>query len=209
MNRYYELIKNNIIDFDKLMIDLYTKLCLNEIDAIILIKLNNLLKKGIVQLSTSLIIPYMSITDEACSKRIVDLVNTGFITLELSSIDAKETFSLDATYQKLSFILEKEEDDKEEDIAENEMMQIVRELEKGMGRILSAVELEMVTRWFVDYDFSFAEMEETVMTAMKNKTHGVKYIDRLFHNKQKNKHTSITPKSDIKELFDKVYVKSR
>jgi hypothetical protein len=42
----FNLIKNNIIQFDRLLIEKYYVLDLDETDAIILIRLNDLLKRG-------------------------------------------------------------------------------------------------------------------------------------------------------------------
>ena len=92
MSQYYMLIKNNLISFDKLMIDKYNQIGLNETDAIILIKLNGLLNEGITKLESKYLEPSMSITNNTISKRIVDLVKNGYISLSLSNIDASEEF---------------------------------------------------------------------------------------------------------------------
>ena len=47
MSKYYELIKSNIIEFDRLLLDKYHQLNLNEVDTILLIKIHNLIKQGI------------------------------------------------------------------------------------------------------------------------------------------------------------------
>lgn len=209
MNRYYELLKNNIIDFDKLMVDKYYLLGLNEIDAIILIKLNNLIKQGKRLLSTCEIVPHMSISEETCSKRIVELVNEGFITLELSSIDAKETFNMDETYKRLSYALDLDDEKKEVVEHDNKVKSTIKTLEAEMNKILSPLELEMVNRWFLEYNYSYEEIEEAIFEALKNKTRGVKYIDRFLYNRNKKVVNSNQDGQDIMELFSRVYANNR
>ena len=43
MSKYYMFLKNNLIDFEKLIIDKYSFLGLDEVEVIILVKLNKLL----------------------------------------------------------------------------------------------------------------------------------------------------------------------
>ena len=137
MKGYYELLKNNIIDFDKLMLEKYYLLGLNEIDTIILIKLNNLLKHGEQSLSLSTIVPFMSISETECSERIATFVENGFISLEMATVKARETFSLDETYKKLSLVLSNEEENKENDEINNMLKQTITLLEKGTPLPLS------------------------------------------------------------------------
>ncbi|HPN61421.1 MAG TPA: hypothetical protein PLO88_04755 [Bacilli bacterium] len=102
----YTLLKNNIIDFDRLLLEKYRALKLDEANTIILIKLNNLLKQGKRFLVVEELVETMALSKEEVAKRIVQLVNDGFVALELSEIDAKEQFNLDETYKRLSYLLE-------------------------------------------------------------------------------------------------------
>ena len=51
MEKYYDLIKNNLINFDNLIIEKYASLKLNETEAMILIKINRLLQRDIKSIS--------------------------------------------------------------------------------------------------------------------------------------------------------------
>ena len=46
MSKYYMFLKNNLIDFEKLIIDKYSFLGLDEVEVIILVKLHKLLSTG-------------------------------------------------------------------------------------------------------------------------------------------------------------------
>ena len=99
MARFYDLLKSRTIDFNKLLLDQYIKLGLDEIDYVILSKLYFDLQTGNEYLDAEKLCSTMSISKEACSERIVSLVNRGFISLELSSISAKEVYSLNDLFE--------------------------------------------------------------------------------------------------------------
>lgn len=207
MKGYYELLKNNIIDFDKLMLEKYYLLGLNEIDTIILIKLNNLLKHGEQSLSLSTIVPFMSISETECSERIAKLVENGFISLEMATVKARETFSLDETYKKLSLVLSNEEENKENDEINNMLKQTVTLLEKELKKILTPIEREIVSKWFYEYKYSYQEIDDAILNALKYKNRGIQYIDRTLFKKQMN--NDVKPNSEIQELFKQVYEKRK
>ncbi len=206
MDRYYDLLKNNIIEFDKLMLDKYYLLGLNETDAILLIKLNGLLNRGEQSLSLSSIAPYMSISEKECSERVIKLVQNGFMALEMSNVNSKETFNLDETYRKLSLLLTNEENKTNNNEINELYKQTVSLLEKEFKKILSPIEKEIVNKWFYEYKYSFSDIDEAILEALKYKNRGVQYIDRLLFKKYFNKDNNEV-ESDIKNLFEKVYGK--
>lgn len=78
------------------------------------------------------IAPTMKIKTEELGMRIVDLVTKGFITLELSSVDAKEVFSLDETYRRLVFLLEAEDEDLKDEAVKRKIKATVSLLEREL-----------------------------------------------------------------------------
>jgi len=208
----YNLIKNNIIQFDKLLIDKYNDLSIDEVDTIILIRLNDLLKRGKRLLSVDEIAPSMKINETECGKRIVNLVNKGFITLELSSIDSKEVFSLDETYKRLSYLLEGVKLDIKNSEVNQQMKDTVKLLEKELNKILSPLELEMVSRWFMEYKYSEEEIDNAILNALKTKNRGITFIDRYLAQLRKPQEKSkklIDSDENIQDLFNKIYAKSK
>ncbi|MCK9537083.1 MAG: DnaD domain protein [Bacilli bacterium] len=207
----FNLIKNNIIQFDKLIIDKYFALNLDEIDTIILIRLNDLLKRGERLLSVRPIAGSMKINEAECGQRIVDLVKRGFITLELSEVDSKEVFSLDETYRRLAYLLEASDDTAETTIINEKIKYTIRLLENEMKKTLSPIELEIVSRWYIEKKYSDKVIDEAIFKALKNKNRSVGYIDRLL-TKEEAVETKIKKPADgesIQDLFRKVYVKSK
>lgn len=206
MKRYYDLLKDNIIDFDKLILEKYYMLGLNEVEAIILIKLNNLLKKGERSLSLNEVVPFMSISEEECSERIVKLVEEGFIAIEFTNVKSKETFNLDETYRKLSLILLDENNAKASDEKKELLKETITLLEKELKKILSPIEREIVSKWYYEYQYDPKDIDEAIMNALKYKNRGIQYIDRtLFKNNNKVEENETN--TEIEELFKQVYVR--
>jgi len=207
----FNLIKNNIIQFDRLLIEKYYVLDLDETDAIILIRLNDLLKQGERLFSVRAVASSMKIDESECGKRIVELVKRGFIALELSGKDAKEIFSLDETYRRLAYLLEDSEA-KANDAEINEKIKYaVRLLESELKKTLSPIELEIVSRWYIEKKYDHRKIEEAILKSLKNKYRSVNYIDRLLAKEEKPAPKIARPKEGerIQDLFKKVYVKSK
>lgn len=208
MNKYYELIKSNIIEFDRLLLDKYHQLNLNETDAVLLIKLHNLIKSGNKFPSTSLISSQMSITEDECNRRIVDLVNNGYIDMLLSSIDSKENYSLDDTYKRLSYILENDERQIQNQEFDNKIKKIVNLLEKEWKKLLSPIELEIISNWVLDKQYLYEDIEEAVLRGLKQKQTNIKYVDRILLSMHQELEEVDSRSSDtnIKDLFEEVYL---
>ncbi|MGD9886804.1 MAG: DnaD domain protein [Bacilli bacterium] len=205
----YTLLKNNIIDFDRLLLDKYRFLKLDEANAIILIKLNNMLRQGKRYLIVEELAESMSLSKQDLARRIVQLVNEGFVALEMSSVDSKEQFSLDETYKRLSYLLEGVKQTNQENNVNEKIQQIVKVLEKEFKKILSPIELEMVSRWYIEYKYTDLAIEEAIIKTLRYKNRSINYVDRLLRVQVQEPKQESSSKEDIKELFNKVYVHSK
>lgn len=206
MNQYYQLIKDQIITFDKLILDKYSLIGLNETEVIILLKLNESLKNGKKVLLIKDIIPNTSLDELTLSKIFVDLVNRGYINIELSDIDASESYNLDGTYQRLSEVFEGVSPNKV--VLSANVSKAVQLLELKLGKQLSPLDFEIIQKWFADYQYRFEEFEEAVYQSEKNKKVNVKYIDRILYNKRQSKTSDDSAvNKEIKSIFDRCYGK--
>ncbi|HHU56368.1 MAG TPA: DnaD domain protein [Acholeplasmataceae bacterium] len=205
MNQYYLLIKNGFIDFKNLMIEKYHLLNLNETDAIILIKLQNFLLQGKTKLSGEDLAPTMSITANTISKRIVDLVKRGFITLTLSDVDASEVFSLDETYKRLSYIIEKEDSEKEKSATDNTIKEVVLFIEQEFKKVVTPTELEIVYHWVIEDKYELEKIKEAIIECAKLKKYNVKYVDLFLNRKPQTQ--KYKTEENLQELFNNVYAK--
>ena len=205
MNQYYELLKQEVIVFEKLLIDKYHLIGLNEYEAIILIKLNKSLKEGKRRLIIDEVIPNMTLDKDQLSNIVIDLVNRGYIGVELSAVDALETFNLEGTIRRLSDVFDT--DNQPKTVVEGNITKVINLIENESGKQVSSIDIEIITKWFNDYHYSVNEIEEAIYKAAKNKKVSVKYCDRILYNSKSN-HSNVEDSSEIKELISKVYGKN-
>ncbi len=207
MNQYQEMLEKGIIGFERLLIETYHLLEITEVDVVILIKLNDYLKKRKNVLVLNDIISTMSIKEDAFSKRVAFLVSKGLVNLELDK-DNNETFSLKGLYSRLAIVLENGKDDLNKKHSDSEMYSIINTIEKESKTILSPIELEIVSKWFFEYKYSFDLIESMVLKSLKDKKANVRYIDKLLAKSDKKPEKTFSAENpNIQELFNKVYDK--
>lgn len=202
MSKFYMLLKNNIIDFDKLLIEKYSLLGLDEVEVVILIKLNNLLNSG-NKFSIEYLSKNMTITEDILRDKLVTLINNQFITLKL--MNKNEIYSLDDTYNRLSSLLENEEIEEEKENFNTDVAKIVSLLEKEFQKILTPLELELVHKWIYDDKFSYDKIYNAILEALKLKKKSVQNVD-IFLNKKNNSEVK-TSNDGLEDLFNQVYGK--
>ncbi|MDD2258468.1 MAG: DnaD domain protein [Bacilli bacterium] len=207
MEKYYELIKNNVIDFNELLLEQYYLLGLTEVDVVLLIKLHNLIDKDVNTIFISKLFNKMSISEEELSNCLVRLIDMDFINISLDQ-NKKEQYSLNGIYKKLSFLLSTNENDKKDYLVQERVKATIKKLESSLNKILSPLELQMINRWFYEYNYKYDDIDKTINKALINKNCGVKYIDRSLHNLlNNNEHNEDL--NDLKKLFNTVYGKNR
>ncbi|HHU21449.1 MAG TPA: hypothetical protein GXZ51_03280 [Acholeplasma sp.] len=185
MEKYYDLIKNNLINFDNLIIEKYASLKLNETEAMILIKINRLLQKDITSISVKKLAKNMSVSETDLANYLMRLIDFGFLKIDFAS--QKELYSLDGTYEKLANLLYGEDNNQDNQLKENRLVATVKKLEQGFNKVLSPVDVEIVRKWFYEFDYEYKDIEEFVNKALSSKNKGVKYIDRALVNKYSEK----------------------
>lgn len=202
MSKFYMLLKNNIIDFEKLLIEKYSLIGLDEIEVIILIKLNKLLCSG-NKFSIEYLSKNMTITEDIIRDKLVTLINNQFITLKL--VNKNEIYSLDDTYNRLSSLLENEEIEEQKDSSNTDVAKIVSLLEKEFQKILTPLELELVHKWIYDDKFSYDKVYNAILETLKLKKKTVQSVD-MFLNKKDNSESK-SSNDGLQDLFNQVYGK--
>lgn len=202
MSKFYMLLKNNFIDFDKLLIEKYNLLGLDEIELVILIKLNNLLNSG-KKFSIEYLSNNMTVKEDVIREKLVSLINNQFITLKL--VNKNEIYSLDDTFKRLSDLLDNEEVEENKEENNSLLAIIVSLLESEFKKILSPLELELVHKWVYEDKFSYDKINNAVLEALKLKKKSIQSVDLLL-NKKDNNQTSST-NTGIQDLFNQVYGK--
>mgnify|MGYP000400606465 CR=1 FL=1 len=86
------------------MLNNYNKIGLDEVDAIILIKLQNLLKEQLTIISPKKLSEVLSISSKETGKRLNNLIEKGYVQIEIAmGTNGKQTevFNLDYLIQKI------------------------------------------------------------------------------------------------------------
>ena len=201
MSRYYMFLKNNLIDFEKLIIDKYSFLGLDEIEVIILVKLNKLLTSG-NKFSINYLSQNMTVSEDIIRDKLVTLINNQFITLKL--VNKNEIYSLDDTFKRLSSLLEKEELEEEKEDLNTDCAKVAALLEKEFKKILSPLELELVHKWVYEDKFDYSKIYNAIMETLKYKKTSVQYVDVILNKKEQiNKQSN--SKEGLQDLFNQVY----
>lgn len=201
MSKYYRFLKNNIIDFEKLLIDKYCFLGLDEIEVIILVKLNKLLSSG-NKFSIDYFTKNMAITEDVIREKLVVLINNQFIDLKL--VNKSEIYSLEDTFKRLASLLEKEELEEEKEDLNTDCAKVVALLEKEFKKILSPLELELVHKWIYEDKFDYSKVYNAIIETLKYKKTSVQYVDVILNKKEPN-NTPSNSKEGLQDLFNQVY----
>lgn len=202
MSQYYTLLKNDIINFDQLLLDKYSVLGLDETEAIILIKLNKILKSG-KKFSIDLLTSCMSISENDLRNKLVSLINNQFITLMLDG--KSELYSIDDTYKRLADTIVQNAIEAKTEKQETEVEKVVNALQKSFNKILTPLDLEMVHNWIYEDKFSFDTINNAIIETLKLKKTSVHYVDAILTKKEeiKKEHSD----DGLQNLFNQVYGK--
>lgn len=202
MSKYYMFLKNNLIDFEKLIIDKYSFLGLDEVEVIILVKLNKLLNSG-NKFSIDYFTKNMTITEDVIREKLVVLINNQFIDLKL--VNKSEIYSLDDTFKRLAALLEKEEVEEQNEELNTDCAKVVALLEKEFKKILSPLDLELVHKWIYEDKFSYSKIYNAILETLKLKKTSIQYVDVIL-NKKENVNAN-SSKEGLQDLFNQVYGK--
>ncbi len=209
MSQYYNMLKGEMLDFSKTLIDKYTYIGLEETDTILLIKLKKVMDaKNNLNDTVKLISQSMSISESEVNKRIALLIAQEYISIDLNK--GIEEYSIDPTIKRLANVLENEDAKEEKKEVENDLKKTVAFIEKETGKIISPSELEIIKHW-IDVDkFTFNEIKDATLECLKNKqTAAIKYIDMFLNKNRKQNDKSIYGNTDFQELFDQVYGRTK
>lgn len=182
------LIKKNIVDFSELVLDNYNRIGLDEVDAIIIIKLHKLLNKGITFISSQKLSEGLSISHRTTAKRLNSLIERSYIAIELiKGNNGKETerFNLDYIIQKI--LLEQHVDRTNQHHVEDTTIEakVVDLFETELNKQLSVLEIQTITKWLQEDKYTYEQIQDALFDAVKVRKTSIKYIDRLLLNEDK------------------------
>lgn len=204
-----DLIKKDIVDFPELVLNNYYKLGLNETDAVIIIKLNYLLKLNKTYISTKELAETLSISSQTTSKRLNSLIERGFIKLKLvknGNGKHSETFNLDFLIER---ILKSDYEEKEVDkIEKNKTLEgkLVVLFEEEFKKPLSVLDIQTITKWLNEDKYTYELIKDALFEAIRSRKLNIKYVDGILlkgeTKETTKKYKKTTNIKDLKKIWE-------
>ncbi len=193
------LVAEGVLDFSKLVMRYYHKLNLNENEAIALIKLHHLLmeKQGIIK--PEKFSKWLSKTPKETTQILESLMEKGFLkitTYETTNGKEQETFTIDYFIDKVIHYLDK----KASNAQTSYVQEVVEFIEDTLQKPLSPLDIELVTEWLEDDQYSYEMIKEATLEVLKRKYPSVRMIDQILVKKLDAVQTSPKKKDVLKEF---------
>lgn len=181
----YELWRNNIVDFDQLLLITYKDLNLNEQEYVFLILFAKFLQANPNGWTFSDIGAHMTLDAGRCSHLFINLVERKYITVS-SQVDKSgkrfEEYSLLPLFNQIELLLNQQNNKSQ--VTKRE--ELFNYLEQEFG-ILSPREIEMVQMWLLEDGFDTELIKLAIKEMNAYQITSLRYVDKiLLEWKKKN-----------------------
>lgn len=204
MNAVARLIKAKTISFTEEILSHYKELGLNEQETLVLIFLYRKLDSKDNVLTTKDLVNKMTLTEDAISNLIIELVQKGYIDINLEN--GIESFALDGVYEALSKVLDEVEKENSISSRQDLLSQIVLYIETTYAKTLSPADLMIINNW-IDLGYTYNEIKVAVLDSLKAKKMHLKYADAILANRKKTRQEAIDIDEELREMLNNMYVK--
>jgi len=177
-----DLIRITDLDYRSILIQSYKDLNLSEMELIVLLMIDSLIKEKRALFSGELLSVKMNLSENEIDQIIVSLMNKNFLSY-VQDGDILVT-SLEGTYKKIISLVQNriinDNNDEETRYKHESLGEVLKLLEEQMKRSLSPLEVDRVDSWFregVDKKVILNSINECVM---KHNRLTIKQIDNLI-----------------------------
>jgi DNA replication protein len=204
-----KMIKEGIVDFDKLLKNTYRDLGITELEAFLLMELNTLKVNGIDFVTPKTLTKKLTITETEAHTLMENLMKKKYLNFELikkANGKQAESFNIDLAYRR---ILEHYQNSIMDEImtTENEYEsleeEVVELLEKNFQKQLKPLEIELITKWIHEYKYTKEDIKDAIFKAIKANRYSISYLDGvLLKKRQINQNIKVrkSPKPKSKAL---------
>lgn len=210
-----KMIKEGIVDFDKLLKNTYRDLGITEIEAFLLMELNALKVKGIDFVTPKTLTKKLTISETEALTLMENLMTKKYLNFELikkANGKQAESFNIDLAYRR---ILENYQNSIMDEImtTENEYEsleeEIVELLEKNFQKQLKPLEIELITKWIHEYKYTKEDIKDAIFAAIKANRYSISYLDGvLLKKRQINQNIKVRKSSKPKSKALKEFLES-
>lgn len=136
------------------------------------------------------------------------LQEKGFVEMYLESTKddkEREVFSLDLTFQKIEQLITSDYNLKKSEESATHIGKIIDLLEKSMGRVLSAFEMETIRNWYLKDNLTHQIIEKEVLEAIEKPRFSINQIDRILLSDKNNDREVDAETADVlQQLYKKI-----
>lgn len=205
MNKMGKLIKAKTIPFINTLIKNYSKLKLNETEAMVLLLLYIQQEENNQQLLISNLEKQMSLSQDEISSIILGLIQKGLIELTIQE-DHKEYFNIDNLFDQLGLAID-EAHEQDKTLERKEKIQTISTyIESTYGRAVNNNDLILINNW-LDLGYSIEEIKEAILDSLKAKKLHLRYADAILASRNKQRETVDEVDEEAAELLAGIYVK--
>lgn len=111
------------------------------------------------------------------------LMEKGFLETKFEETkDGKEreVFSLDKTFKKIEKLIISDYQSNKNDEAAAHIGKMMEVLESALGRVLSALEMDLIRSWYLNEELTSQDIELEIQKAILKPRFSIKYIDRIL-----------------------------
>ena len=181
----YGLWKDNLLDFNTLLLTTYKELGLNEQEYVLLVLLARLLKTNPSGWTFSDISTHMTIDEANCSVLFINLVERQYITVS-SKMDERgnrfEEYSIAPLFEKIETLLRQQKTQ----ATSTQREEIFSMIEQEFG-ILSPLDIETIHLWMTEDNFDPELIKLAIREMNSYQIKSIRYIDKILLDwKKKN-----------------------
>lgn len=174
----YGLWKDNLLDFNTLLLTTYKELGLNEQEYVLLVLLARLLKTNPSGWTFSDISTHMTIDEANCSVLFINLVERQYITVS-SKMDERgkrfEEYSIAPLFEKIETLLRQQKTQ----ATSTQREEIFSMIEQEFG-ILSPLDIETIHLWMTEDNFDPELIKLAIREMNSYQIKSIRYIDKIL-----------------------------
>lgn len=189
------------LSIERILLKEYRRLKLSMAEMSVLIALFSIYKKR-KTFTIASISRRVDIGNDAIGNAVESLIEQGFVNVKLESKDGKEReiFDLDPALEKIESLMRQDEIERLKERVENEIVDVIRRFEQGLGRSLLPYEFENIRRWFEEKAFTSDQIIKAIEEAGDRVS--IKLIERMLNQ---NALKPIEIDADLEEALDQIY----
>ena len=196
-------IEKQIIDYEQLVLTYYPSFGLSPVEAMALIRLNDLARRGEGLIKPEKFSKLLGITPKETEDVLASLMAQGYLKIALKAMDdgkEKETFDID--YFLVKVVASWQEADQSRQTSE--MQAFAQYLEETFQKPLTPLDIELIGKWIETDGVTLAYLQELALEALKTQRPSLKTIDRLLL-KQTSAPQVVMKKKDVLKEFYKLW----